>query len=163
MKVKARRFFSFGMLAATLMVVPLVSVPAFAETPATTGTTPTTTSTDATTEACAGLTDLGVDCNSGGKTAQEVASPIIKSLINTLSIVIGAVAVVMIIVGGFRFITSGGDADGTKKARNTIIYAAAGLVVVILAQSIVYFVFSKANDLQKPPEPAPTSRAYTSA
>lgn len=163
MKFKMRQLFNIGILAALLMAVSLISAPTFAETPATTGTTPTTTSTDATTEACAGLTDLGVDCNSGGKTAQEVASPIIKSLITTLSIVVGAVAVVMIIVGGFKFITSGGDADGTKKARNTIIYAAAGLVVIILAQSIVYFVFRKANDLQKPPEPAPTSRVYTSA
>lgn len=139
------------------------STSSYAETPLGGGATTTSSGSDATTEACSGLQDLGVDCNSSGKSAQEIASPIIKSLVNTLSIIVGAVAVVMIIVGGFRFITSGGDADGTKKARNTIIYAAIGLMVVILAQSIVYFAFRKANDLQKAPAPAPTSSVVLSA
>lgn len=110
-------------------------------------------SNDAGVQACAGLESLGVDCNADGKTAEEIASQPIKSLINTLSIVIGAVAVIMIIYGGFKFVTSGGDADGTKAARNTIIYAAIGLAVVLLAQSIVYFVFRKSSDLQNSTEP----------
>lgn len=108
----------------------------------------TSASNDAGKEACAGLESLGVDCNASGKTAEEVAQQPIKSLINTLSIVIGAIAVLMIIYGGFKFATSGGDADGTKSARNTIIYAAIGLAIVVLAQSIVYFVFRKSSELQ---------------
>jgi len=105
-------------------------------------------SSDAGKEACTGLEGLGVDCNASGKSAQEIAGQPIRSLINTLSIIIGGVAVVMIIYGGFKFVTSGGDADGTKSARNTIIYAAIGLAIVLLAQSIVYFVFRKSSDLQ---------------
>lgn len=119
---------------------------------------------DAAKEACAGLEDLGVDCDAGGQTAQEVASKPIKSLINTLSIVVGGVAVIMLIYGGFKFVTSGGDSDGTKKARNTIIYAAVGLAIVLLAQSIVIFVFSKASELQTPATPPatpPTSSVMT--
>ena len=116
-------------------------------------------SNDAGNQACSGLESLGVDCNASGQTAEQVAQQPIKSLINTLSIVIGAVAVMMIIYGGFKFVTSGGDADGTKTARNTIIYAAVGLAVVLLAQSIVFFVFRQAKTLQEVPAPTeePTS------
>ncbi|USN97629.1 MAG: hypothetical protein H6799_00820 [Candidatus Nomurabacteria bacterium] len=119
----------------TLVVVPVVSA-----------------SNDAGNQACAGLESLGVDCNADGRTAEEIAKQPIKSLINTFSIILGAVAVIMIIYGGFKFVTSGGDADSTKAARNTIIYAAIGLVVVLIAQSIVYFVFRQAKTLQNIPE-----------
>jgi type IV secretion system pilin len=73
---------------------------------------------------------------SGGVTAT------IKKIINILSVIIGAIAVVMIIIGGFRYVTSAGSAEGTKAARQTIIYAIVGLVVVALAQVIVHFVLN---------------------
>jgi len=46
----------------------------------------------------------------------------------------------MIIFGGFKYITSGGDAGGVTGAKNTILYAIVGLVIVALAQVIVRFV-----------------------
>ncbi len=52
----------------------------------------------------------------------------------------GAISVVMIIFGAFRFITSGGDSAGVKAARETILYALIGLVVAMGAQGIVTFV-----------------------
>ena len=52
-------------------------------------------------------------------------------------------AVMMIIVGGFRYITSGGASDSVSSAKNTIIYAIVGLVVVALAQFIVQFVLNR--------------------
>lgn len=67
---------------------------------------------------------------------------LIKQIINILSVIIGAIAVVMIIIGGFRYVTSAGNAEGTKAARNTILYAIVGLVVVALAQIIVHFVLN---------------------
>lgn len=109
-------------------------------------------------EACSGLQELGVDCSAGSKSAQEVAAKPINTIINTLSIVVGAAAVIMLIIGGFKFITSSGDSEGTKKARNTIIYAALGLLIVLIAQSIVYFVFNQANTIQNTSNPkSPTS------
>ncbi|MBX4197632.1 hypothetical protein KW801_03715 [Candidatus Saccharibacteria bacterium] len=51
----------------------------------------------------------------------------------------------MIIVGGFRYITSGGNPESTKSARNTILYAIIGLVVVALAQLIARFVLNAAT------------------
>jgi hypothetical protein len=47
-----------------------------------------------------------------------------------------------LIYGGFKYITSGGDESGAKSARNTIIYAVVGLVIVALAQFIVKFVIN---------------------
>ena len=52
----------------------------------------------------------------------------------------GAIAVVIILLAGLRFITSQGSPEGTTKARNTILYALIGLVVCVLAFTIVNFV-----------------------
>ena len=49
----------------------------------------------------------------------------------------------MIMVGGFKYITSGGDSGNITGAKNTILYAVVGLVVVALAQIIVRFVLAR--------------------
>ncbi len=67
----------------------------------------------------------------------------IANVINILSILVGIAAVVMIIIGGLRYITSGGNPEGAKKARTTILYAIAGLVIAVLAQVIARFVLKK--------------------
>jgi hypothetical protein len=56
---------------------------------------------------------------------------------------VGVVAVIMFIVGGFRYITSAGDSSKVSSAKNTLVYAIIGLVVVALAQAIVLFVLNK--------------------
>lgn len=71
---------------------------------------------------------------------------IIKTIINIFSLIVGIVAVIMIIVGGFRYITSGGDSGNVSSAKNTIIYAIIGLVIVALAQFIVQFVLNKVTN-----------------
>ncbi len=67
-----------------------------------------------------------------------------KFIVNVFSVIVGVVAVVMIIWGGLRYITSGGDSGKITSAKNTIIYAVIGLIVVALAQFIVQFVLGKA-------------------
>jgi hypothetical protein len=71
----------------------------------------------------------------------------IASVVNIISIVVGVVAVIMIIWGGLKYITSGGESGKITSAKNTIIYALIGLVIVALAQFIVRFVLSKATDV----------------
>lgn len=71
---------------------------------------------------------------------------IVKTVIDIFSLVVGIVAVVMIIVGGLKYITSGGDSGNVSGAKNTILYAVIGLVVVALAQFIVRFVLNKATN-----------------
>lgn len=70
---------------------------------------------------------------------------ILKSVINVFSLVVGIVAVLMIIFAGFRYITSGGKESNVGSAKNTILYAVIGLVIVALAQVIVRFVLNKAT------------------
>lgn len=70
---------------------------------------------------------------------------IIGTILNIFSWVVGAVAVIMVIYGGFRYVTSGGDQNGVKSAKDTLLYAVIGLVIVALSQVIVNFVLKSAN------------------
>lgn len=70
----------------------------------------------------------------------EAMNNVIRTIINILSLVVGVVAVIMIVIGGFRYIISGGDSGNVTAAKNTILYAIVGLVIVALAQVIVRFV-----------------------
>ncbi len=94
--------------------------------------------------ACAGIkAATGPDaCKDAGDTS---FSGIIASVINILSMLVGAVSVIMIIVGGFKYITSNGDANSTKGAKDTIMYALIGLIIVLFAQVIVRFVWTNAG------------------
>jgi hypothetical protein len=67
----------------------------------------------------------------------------VKVIVNTLLYVLGAVAVIMIILGGIRYTISMGDAKNVEAAKNTILYSVVGLVVALLAYAIVNFVLSK--------------------
>ena len=72
--------------------------------------------------------------------AGDTLTGIVTTIINILSVVVGIVAVIMIIVGGFQYLTSQGDSGKVTNAKNTILYAIVGLVIVALAQFIVQFV-----------------------
>jgi heme/copper-type cytochrome/quinol oxidase subunit 2 len=85
-----------------------------------------------------------------GNTAANTANSLVATIINIISVVVGIVAVIMIIYAGFRYVTSGGKDDSVKGAKNTILYAVIGLVVVALAQIIVHFVLSKASQAVGP-------------
>ena len=64
----------------------------------------------------------------------------VQKIINVAVGVIGVVAVVMIIIGGYQYATSVGDAGKVKNAKNTIMYGIIGLVIAFLAYAIVNFV-----------------------
>lgn len=65
-----------------------------------------------------------------------------NNVLNIFTVVIGAISVLMIIVGGLRYITSNGDATQTTGAKNTIMYAVIGLVFALMANAIVNFVLA---------------------
>ncbi|HVC36206.1 MAG TPA: pilin [Candidatus Dormibacteraeota bacterium] len=85
-----------------------------------------------------GSTSTDCSANAGTSSLASLATKIV----NLLSIVVGVVAVIMIIFGGFRYITSGGDSGHVTSAKSTLIYAIVGLIVVALAQFIVHFVLT---------------------
>lgn len=82
----------------------------------------------------------GADC---GEDAEGAVNGILKQGIQLFSFIVGIIAVVMIIIGGVKYITSGGDSGNVTGAKNTILYAVIGLIVVALAQVIVRFVLDK--------------------
>jgi hypothetical protein len=57
-----------------------------------------------------------------------------------LLFLLGAVAVVMIVIGGMKYTTSNGDSAAITSAKNTILYSVVGLVIAIMAYAIVNFV-----------------------
>ena len=78
------------------------------------------------------------DCSGGGDATGQI-NDLVRTVINLLSAVVGIVAVIMIIVGGLRYITSGGNDANVTSAKNTILYAIIGLIIVALAQILVRF------------------------
>jgi TRAP-type C4-dicarboxylate transport system permease small subunit len=86
-------------------------------------------------ELCEGATG-NASCTTDGPTLMET----IGTISDILIFVLGAVAVVMIIIGGFRYVTSNGDQNTVTGAKNTILYAIIGIVVALLAYAIVKFV-----------------------
>ncbi|MCA9348771.1 hypothetical protein KC878_01340 [Candidatus Saccharibacteria bacterium] len=64
---------------------------------------------------------------------------VVKNLLTVLSWVAGVISVIMMVVSGIQISVANGDASKVGRARNSIIYAVVGLVVVILAQTIVRF------------------------
>lgn len=84
----------------------------------------------------------GADSAKGDEQQTDLVSNI-KTITNTMLFVIGVVAVIMLIVGGFRYIFSGGSSQNTQAAKDTILYAVIGIVVALLAYAIVNFVLGQ--------------------
>jgi len=85
----------------------------------------------------------GAKCS--GTVASDSLSVLIKNILNVFSWVVGIVAVIMIIIAGFRYIVSGGESGGVTGAKNAILFAIVGIVIVAIAQIIVQFVLTKAT------------------
>lgn len=100
--------------------------------------------------ACDALNTGAGSCGPGD--GETEANSLIKISVNVLSVVAGIIAVFMLIIGGLRYITSNGDSGSLTSARNTIIYAIIGLVIVAISQVFVQFVVGSLG--QPDPQPA---------
>ncbi len=65
-----------------------------------------------------------------------------KQITNTILYIVGIVAVIMLIIGGIKYVVSGGDSKKVTDAKNTVLYAIIGLVIAVFAYAIVNFVIS---------------------
>jgi hypothetical protein len=98
---------------------------------------------------------FGQACTSGGgssavctdsKTGASGTDPVEADIADATHIVAigaGVIAIVIMLVGAIRYMTSGGDANAVSSAKNTILYAVIGLAVVVLAQSIIVYVVDR--------------------
>ncbi len=90
---------------------------------------------------CGGNADTAV-CKA---TSDKLFGPnsIWTNILNTLIYVTGSVSVLMIVIGGLRYATSGGDQGSINGAKNTILYAVVGLVLSLMGYAIVNFVLTR--------------------
>ncbi|HUD10651.1 MAG TPA: pilin [Candidatus Saccharimonadales bacterium] len=84
-----------------------------------------------------GAVDPGSTCDTQ---LPAVQASDIMTILQYVFGVVGALALVIIVIAGLQFITSNGDPQGVARARSAIIYAAIGLVLCISAEVIVTFV-----------------------
>lgn len=104
--------------------------------------------------------------NAGATCAKPVAGAtnlfgpngVFVTVTNILLFVIGAIAVVMLIIGGIRYVVSAGDQNAVTSAKNTILYAIIGIVVAFLAYAAVNFI---TNQLKTTPTPTTTTSTRT--
>ena len=84
----------------------------------------------------------GADSAKGIDQATSLFGPAgtFQTITNVLLFVVGAVSVIMLIIGGIRYVVSGGDSTAVQGAKNTILYAIVGIVICLLAYAIVSFV-----------------------
>ncbi len=94
-------------------------------------------------------TKEAVQCGTNGASNMQNPDPAqatsnlestIRTGLNIASSLVGVAAVIMLIIGGFRYITSAGKQESVTSAKNTIVYALIGLVIVAVAQFLVHFV-----------------------
>ena len=121
------------LIAATLVLgiaftaIPALSQPAFAQ-------------VNPQEQACKGTGGTWNGTTCVGNTTTDDLPTVITNIINVLLYIIGAIGVVMVIIGGIMYTVSAGDAAAVTKAKNTILYAVIGLVIAFLAYAIVNWV-----------------------
>lgn len=94
-------------------------------------------------DACSGISALGGRGCSGN--SDSSIRRLFALIVNILSLVVGVAAIIMVIVGGFKIITSNGDSSNVASGRNTVIYALIGLVIAVLAHFLVAFTIGKTS------------------
>lgn len=80
----------------------------------------------------------GIDCAPESQKSQTVQGGV-KTTVNTLLFIVGIASVIVIIIGGLRYILSGGNSASINSAKDTILYAVIGIVVALLGYAIVNF------------------------
>lgn len=91
---------------------------------------------------CDGRTGENPTCQTTGEDPVTGKDGLIFKAILILSYIVGFAAVVMIIIGGLKFITASGNSENIASARNTIIYALVGLAVFAISQTVVRLIIS---------------------
>ena len=86
---------------------------------------------------------LGITGDPNCATAAPGFESVWENVLNLVSFVVGAIAVLMLIIGGIRFVVSNGDPGQVQSARNTVIYSLVGVVIALVARGIVTFVLNR--------------------
>jgi cytochrome bd-type quinol oxidase subunit 2 len=82
-------------------------------------------------------------CQQNGSDPLTGPNGLLTKVTKIIGYITGAMAIVMVIISGFMYVTSDGDSSKVASARQTMIYALVGVVITVVAQGIVVFVLSK--------------------
>jgi hypothetical protein len=96
-------------------------------------------------QACSGGQATSSAACSGQTTTDPLTGPngLIGKVTKLIALFAGIVAVIVMIIGGFMYVLSGGDSGKVSLAKDTLVYAAVGLVVIVLGQAIIVFVINR--------------------
>ena len=81
--------------------------------------------------------------DNSGKNPLTGPNGIIRKTTLVIATIAGIAAVIMVLVGGFMYVTAGGDAGKVGEAKKTILYAIVGLLVISVSEALILFVLSK--------------------
>jgi hypothetical protein len=87
--------------------------------------------------------DIRVGTTQGNSANANPARDLLNSVIDVMAFIAGALAVIFLIFGGFRYVKSGGDSGKVSEAKNMIAYALIGIIVVVLARQLILFVLNR--------------------
>lgn len=96
--------------------------------------TPALAATNFLGDACSGASADSQICKNKNNTNTQ---PMVKKIVNFMLYLVGILAVIMIIFGGIKFVSSAGDANKVNSAKNIILYSVIGLMVAIFSYAIV--------------------------
>lgn len=82
-------------------------------------------------------------CDNSKATAITGKNGVLANVSRIVATIAGIAAIIIMIAGGLMFVTSNGDASKAGTARNTILYAGIGLVVIAMAQTIITLVVNR--------------------
>lgn len=119
-----------GVTAASITGVAISAAPAFAA--------------PCTSDPTVGTAADGALCAQANGTPSTIFATggVFSIIANVLIFLVGAIAVIYLIIGGLRYVTSGGDAKAVSAAKDTILYAVIGIVVAVVSYALVSFVLS---------------------
>ena len=79
----------------------------------------------------------------------QTVNDLILRIINIILMVAAVIAILFIVIGGFRYITSNGNEEQAGKGRSTLVNAIIGLIIIILAYTIVRVVVNTATQVRQ--------------
>lgn len=93
--------------------------------------------------ACSELVDKNGNPKSNAENPLYGSDGLLNNISRGIAIVAGSIAVIFMIIGGYKMILSNSDKQAFTNGRNTLIYAAVGLVIITIAQALVSFIITR--------------------
>jgi hypothetical protein len=100
-------------------------------------------------QVCQGVNAGIPGSNCGGTSGGNAIAKVLNGVLQIITWIAGAAALIMIILAGLKYITSGGDSSAISSAKQSLVYAIVGVVIVVVAQILVNFVIQTAKQATK--------------